>query len=189
MNINFLKKNILITCFIFFKAITSYCQPPSPGSNIYTNDINKFEGTWKWHNTTNTQELVIKLKKVHHYWNSNFMLYYQDVLVGVHCYIENGITIENNLAIFPNLNSTVTGSIMVRNVCWDGECPNDVEGTIKDISKNKYGKLVLTYHNSTPATFTWNLRNLGDVFVQLPGQAAPDVYLTLPLECILVKQP
>jgi hypothetical protein len=183
-------KNTILTLLICFYAFTSSSQSPTPSTHVYNNDIDKFIGTWKWSNVTNTEELVIKLKKVHYYWNSNSMLYYQDVLVGAHCYIKNGITIENNLAIFPNLNSTVTGSILVRNVCWEGECPNDVLGKIKDISKNVSGNLYLIYSFTTPATITWDLRHSGgDVFLRLPGQPAPDMYLTLPLECILVKQP
>jgi hypothetical protein len=117
------------------------------------------------------------------------MSYYEDILLGVHCYIKNGVTIENNLALFPNLSLNILGSIRLYSSCPDGTCSNDVQGSIKDITKNKFGKLELNYNNSVPPRFTWDLRNLGDVFVQIQGQPEPDMYLTLPLEGTFVKQP
>ncbi len=58
------------------------------------NDLNKFEGTWKWEDGNDSFEMVLEKKEEVHDETDNI---YEDMVVGEYKYIENGVEIINTL--------------------------------------------------------------------------------------------
>ena len=73
-------------------------DPDLPEGTYYkdlNNDLNKFEGTWKWENGNNSFTIVLEKKLQVYDDTSNF---YEDMLIGEYKYVENGVEIVNSLA-------------------------------------------------------------------------------------------
>ncbi|TQD40706.1 DUF6705 family protein [Haloflavibacter putidus] len=66
--------------------------------NIYYKDLNneldKYEGTWKYQNGSTS--FIITLEKIEKHYSPDFEIYY-DLMTGEYQYIENGIEIINTL--------------------------------------------------------------------------------------------
>lgn len=166
---------LLFICSIKF----SEAQFPVPGSNIQHSSLSNFEGTWRW--ASGNSELIIKLKKVNvHYSAYDFS---EDVLIGSHKYIKDGIVIEDFLDDFPNINTNVFSSIFLFTK-FDGSIPFEVKGNIKDISKGKKQLLRLKYENiSGVQVLTWLLESRDDSQTAPPSTPG----ITLPTDLILLR--
>ena len=73
-------------------------DPDLPEGTYYkdlNNDLNKFEGTWKWENGNNSFTIVLEKKEQILFSRSN---QYNDLLIGEYKYVENGVEIVNSLA-------------------------------------------------------------------------------------------
>ena len=152
-------------------------QPPTPGSNIINNNINKFEGTWQWISGTDT--LILKLKKL----NTSFDTYTEDVLMGVHKYVKNGSVIEDALNRFDSItiNFKKRTALLYQNL---GDDTSKVIGSLKDLTKKKTNNLFLEYVAGTPPTIIWHLETTEGTFIDPNFQYG----LTMPKDIILTKQ-
>ena len=164
-------------CVVF--SYTSTAQPPSPGEHLYWPNMDNFIGTWKWVN--GTDEVTIKLKKIHLFnARGNF---YSDDIMGSHCYIQNGITIENTLAEFPNIGQFSRSSIDL----WywgDDNTPNTLTGQLRDPLHRKNERLYLTYIPGTVPTIKWNVEPIPGAWTDKPGQLPRIPGYTMPEEII-----
>ncbi|MCX6319705.1 MAG: hypothetical protein NTW29_20670 [Bacteroidetes bacterium] len=168
--------------FVLISVILAGCcrmiaQPPAPGSNVVNNNINKFEGVWHWVNGNDT--LILKLKKI----NKQFGDYTEDVLLGVHKYIKNGLVLDDALNKYDSMvlyykKSTV---LLYQNQDTD---TSKVFGSIKDLTKKKTNNLFLQYVNGTPPTIIWHLETAEGTFIDPNFQYG----LTMPKDVILTRQ-
>lgn len=172
-------KNIILLIFIFTSLIKiSFAQPPAPGSNIVRPYLDKFQGTWKW--TNGNSEVIIKLKKINYYFEA--LQIHEDILIGSHKYINNGVVVEDYLSEFVNISQTNLSSIFL----WanmDGSEIDKISGDLKDIPKYKKALLNLDFIDGTTPKLSW--------FLQAPEGTI--VYptlggVTLPRNLILIKQ-
>lgn len=173
-----MKLKILIPAFFLMFSNIIIAQVPTPGSNITRTYLDKFEGTWKW--TNGTSEVTIQLKKLHYHFTDH--QFYEDVVVGSHKFIKNGVLVENYLPDFNNISQTFLSSIFL----WaliDGSQTDEISGDLQDISKHTSGALKLTYVGSAVPSLIWHLKSKGDVIVEpvITG-------ITLPGDIVLVKQ-
>jgi hypothetical protein len=110
-------KNTVIKILLFASAISFSQNPvvlplyntPEETPNAYykdlENELNRFEGTWKYENGNNS--LTVKfIKKEEMFVDYGDISYYVDFLVGEYRYVENGIekinTLSNLLINHPN---------------------------------------------------------------------------------------
>jgi len=70
------------------------------------NDLNKFEGTWKYTNGTTSLTIILQKREMISY-DDSYNNYYEDVLIGGYIYVENGIEKVNTL---PQLTFTLPNS-------------------------------------------------------------------------------
>ena len=182
-------KKILISISIILVILISnvFGQPPA-GTTNYEPGLDKFIGTWKW-NDGNGNEVILKLKKVMCHTNGTTNGvdnggYYMERLLGCHKYVHNGIVVEDNLSLYPDLTQIQKGSSMLSLAT-----PNRIRGLFKDASLNKYENIRLTYNDVLPApTLTWQLYNKESTY--LSGvDPVPNNNTTLPKNLILIKQP
>lgn len=171
-----MKKLFLISCLLFVYSIC-IAQLPTAVTYVVNNNVDKFEGTWKW--SSGNDEVIIKLKKVK-FLNSS-PAYYDDVLLGCHTYIKNGVVVESSMSDFDLLGPSRKGTIYLWNI--PEESSTKVIGSLKDISKDKDGKLTFEYINGSPPQIQWTLNTYEGLVIQ-PIPAG----LTLPQSIILIKQ-
>ena len=177
LNIHFLMKLLFIVIFLFSGCYTLQAQPPAPGSNVTNNYINKFEGTWKWINGSDTLVLILMKK------NESFTNYSADVLLGVHKYVQNGVTIQDVLYKFDSISYNYKNSSLM--LSWyQNMDTTKVKGAIKDLTKKKTNNLYLQYIDGTPPTLIWHLKTAEGTFIDPNFQYG----LTMPKDLILTKQ-
>jgi hypothetical protein len=112
-------KNTLITSILLLSLISCKAQTIVPifstddipeSSNYYhkdvANDLNKFEGTWKYIDASTNTEFIIELQKKTMV-NDNDGSYIYDTLIGEYFYKQNNIIITNTLADINNTSITV----------------------------------------------------------------------------------
>lgn len=87
-----------------------YKTPKGAYLKDLNNELNKFEGTWKYIN--GTTELVIVLKKKE---KVKGLKYYRDKLYGEYSYKKNGVIIVNTLPLDINTPSNIGGSYIIKN--------------------------------------------------------------------------
>lgn len=164
-------------CFTLIINI-SFAQLPAPGFNILRPDLNKFEGTWKW--VSANSELSIQLKKLNYHFSDEN--YNEDIIVGSHKYIENGVLVGNYLPDFPLLGQDHAGTIFIYQDAV-GLFPNKISGGLTDHRKHKKVNLTLEYVAGSPVTLIWHSQVRGG-FITDPSIEG----LTLPADLILIKQ-
>lgn len=81
------------------------------------NDLNKFEGTWKYTHGTTSLTIILQ-KKVMQQFSDGHIQYYEDAIVGAYQYIENGAEKINTLSqldiFYPNFFSyPIAGDIII----------------------------------------------------------------------------
>lgn len=166
---------------LIFVSLIGCCrmvaQPPAPGSNVVNNYINKFEGVWQWVNGSDT--LILKLKKT----NKQFGDYTEDVLLGVHKYIKNGLVLDDALNKYDSmiLYYKKSTALLYQN---QGTDTSKVFGSIKDLSKKKTNTLYLQFVDGMPPTIIWHLETTEGTFIDPSFQYG----LTMPKDIILTKQ-
>lgn len=119
------------------------------------NDLDKFEGTWKYQN--GDSEITFKLKKETHYQTSNDSNF-RDLLVGEYEFIENGTVKANTLQSFDNTAISgylhkISGGVFVHSIandCLDNSDISEIKIrlTISDPNEEFVeGRLFLRYIN------------------------------------------
>lgn len=190
---------------IFLIAIASFsckAQRTYPMSIDYTNylknnnyikdtnnDLDKFVGTWKWINPTNSNTYFeINFFKVL-YWNpNNINNHFEDTILGNYKYVENGVVITNTLTwnTYNDLYSN-TFPVIMSNV----EKPlfKELLINMRDVAKNKTCKANFNIIdlNATTLTANWKLISTDQIRV---GQNLPNVQqgFSIPTDIILTKQ-
>ncbi len=139
-----------------------------------------FEGTWKGAIGYDTITVHLKVAKIYYNMDGGF---YWDNIVGWHQYKRGPIVIESSYQNIGNTNLRTFIGGNENNI-------NQLDGLLKDIRKNKRGKLSLTLVSSvTPNQLVWKLENTEGVRVRTnPNQAPYDWGFTLPENMVLTKQ-
>jgi hypothetical protein len=171
-----MKKFLLILQFALFYSISNG-QPPPAGSYITNNEVNKLEGTWKW--VSGTDEVILKLKK----FRTTITDYDEDVILGSHSYIKNGVIIENSLGDFEDIpiNQKLRTVFIYLVTSTD---PNKFQGSLKDISKHKRIEMHIIYTPGSPPTISLRLTQPELTSLDPNFQYG----ITLPADIILTKQ-
>ena len=163
--------------YFFLQVVLCKPNPPAPGSNVTNNYINKFEGTWLW--TSGNDTLILKLKKK----NEEFGDYTEDVLLGVHKYVKNGVVFDDALNKYDSMVLYYKKSTTLLNQN-QGMDTSKVIGSIKDLTKKKRNNLFLQYVDGIPPTLIWHLKTAEGTFIDPNFQYG----LTMPKDLILTKQ-
>jgi hypothetical protein len=175
-----MKHKIIIAFVFLIISVRCFSQAPLLGEYRTDNNIDKFVGIWQW--TSGADTVVIKLKKVK-YLNTDPVTYHDDVLMGCHKYVKNGIILEDNISQFVNIGQNYKGSLYG----WSNKRVADtltVYMTFKDVTKNKLELIDMKYVSGTIPQMTWLLYNrttISGVPGRVPG-------LTLPSSLVLTKQ-
>jgi hypothetical protein len=176
-----MKKIIISICILLVAFVSNVLGQPPTGSVNYRPDLDKFIGTWKW-NDGGGNEVTLMLKKIMYYEDINSG-YQKEKLVACHKYIKNGVTIQDNLYLYPSLGQNETGSGL-----FSLSKPYRIRGMFKD-SLQKWEELRLSYNGSTPTpTLTWGI-SLGERTYRIGIDPVPSNATTLPKSLVLVKQP
>ncbi|MEJ7611337.1 MAG: DUF6705 family protein [Ferruginibacter sp.] len=139
-------KKILVLFVIIFISKFAICQcPPDNGDNIYYPELDKFLGTWKYAN--GTTEAIITFKKEHQCYSAGpGESYFEDGLIGVYKVSVNNQIVFDNTADFTNFNPNI---VYAAKISLGPDCnvvqPNFVKGFIKDVVKEKYVDVEITY--------------------------------------------
>ena len=170
-------KTILIFIFITL-TLFGFTQPPPNGSYVINNDINKFVGTWKYKNGNDI--FIIKLIKV----KFDFKDYFEDILIGSHEYIKNGVQVESSLDNFNLLPTNHKQRNVFLHKVDATYSPDCVVGLIKEITKNKFLTLQLTYISKATPELIWKSDLPEGVYTDPNFQLGH----TLPKNLVLIKQ-
>lgn len=166
---------------VLIPANICHAQYPNPGDNILNPNLDKFEGTWKF--TSGSEEIIVQLKKVNYLSPNN---YHYDILMGVHSYKLNGVTIEDYLSNFNAIGQNQDGTIFIGNHPEDGA--NKIVGTMNDPLKHKQNYISITFIDAVTPQIQWTLHNLSGVHIQKNGEPPFDNSFTLPQTLTLLKQ-
>jgi len=165
------------------------------------NDLNRFEGTWKYTNGTTSLTITLQKKEMQNF-NDGHTQYYEDVLIGAYRYIENGAEKINTLSqldiFYPNFFSyPIAGDIIAGpNTAACPECEfneRKVLLSFSDPTRDIPGmESVMAFIRSDEG----NIQKLNLVFYvtsggyQEEGQSSGFDSYTVPFgEYLLVKQP
>lgn len=194
-------KKLLMLLF-FVVSYSCKAQQTIPMSMDYTNylknnnyikdtnnDLNKFIGTWKWINPTNSNTYFeINFFKVL-YWNpNNINNFFEDTILGNYKYVENGVIITNTLTwnTYNDLYSN-TFPVILSNV----EKPlfKELLINMRDVAKNKTceANFNIIDLNATTLTANWKLISTDQIRV---GNNLPAVQpgFSIPTDIVLTKQ-
>ncbi|MGO4707587.1 DUF6705 family protein [Chryseobacterium sp. 2TAF14] len=150
-----------------------------------TNEMNKYEGVWKW-SSGNREFILTLIKQVkHHYRETGNDNYYEDRLVGYYTYKENG-TIIADTSSDTNLSTDYGMKVMFILNC---------HFQIASIAFNdykKYKEFEVLLENISPTQIKMNMFEREHVItirngIQIPAEM-PQGGSTFPMEMILTKQ-
>ncbi|MCX6313159.1 MAG: hypothetical protein NTX08_00325 [Sphingobacteriales bacterium] len=175
-----MKKILIIILTLAF--INTKGQVPPPGSHKVNTDIDEFVGTWISTSGFDTITIILQ-KQVFHYppplsWD-------EDMLVGWHKYVKNGIIVENDLQ---NVGTIFTGSYSQASLFGTTLSPHKVYfTTFRDLSLNKTCDLrfSITTKNIPHPTAIWILSNPRGARSGLRG---PSGLFTFPKNMVFIKQ-
>ncbi len=190
---------ILLIISVFFSCKAQQTIPMSQDYTDYlknnnyikdtNNDLDKFVGTWKWINQTNSNTYFeINFFKVL-YWNANNInKFYEDKIFGNYIYVENGVIITNTLTwnTHDNLYSN-TFPIIIAN-CFRPLFKELLINMI-DVAKSKTceAEFNIVDVNSTILAANWKLSSTDEIRI---GTNLPDVQtgFSIPTDILLIKQ-
>jgi hypothetical protein len=145
---------VLFTVFISKLTIAQMPNPPQPNGNIINSSLDKFIGTWMWTNGSDTLKIVLKKENILLPFPENSRA---DVIVGFHILKQGNNIIESSIDHVNTSYADKKSTILVSNSEGVGN-PNEIGGSVKNISKNKSGQLTLVI-NSSLNQLSWALKN------------------------------
>lgn len=155
-------------------------QFPKAGDNIKDGNLDKFIGTWIWHNDSDS--LILTFKKENIYMDRADI--HMDVLIGFHKFVKNNVVIENSTehisSWYNDGYSTLFGGT-------DRISINKLDVYIKHTSKNKSVNAVIQYIESNQIKIV-SIVNPEGVFITSHGEAPRDFSISLPSNIVLIKQ-
>lgn len=108
--------------------------------------LDKFTGTWIYSNGNTF--ITFSLKKVSYYFRADNIT--EEILMGSHKFINNGILIEDNSSLFPQVGQAVKGSLFVYANNWNTDV-NKAFGTVSNPIQHSYQTIELNFQPGTPA--------------------------------------
>lgn len=184
---NFIKY-ILIVSAILFSTLTFAQKNLGPIQQIpcssYTpnNALDKFTGNWKWISGNDSFEIILKKEKI-------FDILYddnscQDVIIGFHQYVKNGVVIESSLQ-----NQTTNFYQKLKSIFGVGVTANGqiLWAGVDILSNGNHVKMELEYIDNSHVKIK-SLRNYEGSKAYFPGENIPSSEITFPQDIILTKQ-
>jgi hypothetical protein len=171
-------KKLMLISFGFLLNLTAFCQLPAPGSYTPNSNVDKLVGTWKW--VSGNDVVEIKFHKLRH--TVTVGNYDIDLLLGSHAFIKDGIVIESSMSDFTSIPlDHKKNTVYISNTELG---PDNFEGRLSDLTKNKSVVLQLLFIPGNPAQVAWHIE---------PAEIAstdPNFQygVTLPRDIILIKQ-
>jgi hypothetical protein len=172
------KLSLSLALFIltYIISVEVQAQPPTPGSYEPNTHVDKLVGTWRW--TSGADYVELKLLKLQH----DNGVYTTDVIMGSHIYVRNGVIIESSMSDYGNIvTDHKKTTIYVFNI---NTGPDNFEGQMKDLSKNKSVTVKLLFMPGNPSQLAMHLEPAERVATEPNFQYG----LTLPQDIILTKQ-
>jgi hypothetical protein len=169
-------KTLVLISLFFAGCCRIISQPPPPGTNVANNYLNKFEGTWRWVNGSDT--LTLRLKKK----NTTFNNYTEDVLMGTHRYVQNGSIVEDAMNKFDSISINERKSTVLLYKYQDTDT-SKVRGSLRDLTKQKRSNLFLQLVDGGTPTLVWHLEAAEGTFIDPNFQYG----LTMPRDIVLTK--
>lgn len=175
-------KNVIFLIFaLFMITIKAQNALPQPGDNILDSHADKFMGTWKWQDGSNSLTLIMKKENILLPFPDNV---HADWVIGFHKFVSNGSTSEDttmysNTNYIDKKNTIVAGS--------KNGFPNILNGGIYHKSKNKFVEFEIEYIDATHIKLL-SLKNKPGTKVTIQGQPVFDWSISFPQNIILTKQ-
>ena len=148
--LSFLLSLLLLTSAVFAQMPT----PPQPNGNIANSTLDKFVGTWRWISGSDTLLIVLKKENILLPFPTNSRA---DAIIGFHIFKQSGQVIESSIN-YTNTNYSDKHSTLLGGNTVGIDNPNEIQVYIKNVSKNKSGKVDLII-NAAQNQLSWNLKN------------------------------
>ena len=116
----------------------------------FNNDLDKYVGIWKWEEGNSS--FTIKFEKIEMLSFQPYFNYYADIIIGRYKYVENGITIADNL------NETYNGDYLMYPIktSFNQSNLNELNITFRDYPKQKTGGGYIIINTTiSPPTIEW----------------------------------
>lgn len=152
---------------------------PAQGSYITDNTMGAFHGTWQWVSGTDTVKIYLITQKVYIDVNGGF---YHDCIVGWHLYKKGNQVIESSFNFINTPRSNGQNTILA----WSSDSGAGLEGSLKDITRNKDCDLKLTL-NAAQNKLTWYSARGEGLHIVPDGKPIPPRGLTLPTQMVFTK--
>lgn len=151
---------------------SSYAQKP---------EMDKYVGTWKWTSGNDSFEIILRKEKV--FDISKDDLSCEDVIIGFHKYIKNGVVVESSLQ---HQNTTFTQRMF--SIFGVGEVPGQILWAGLDILSNgNHVKMELKYTDASHL-FIKSIKNYQGVQLIPVGTPIPSSEIIFPDNIVLTKQ-
>lgn len=175
-----MKKNItiIIAIFILGSKITAQIQPPN-------NDLNKFEGTWRWTSGLDTVLIVLEKQIVTPYPNCS-----AEILVGWHKYVKNGVLNQSSLQYVGrdiNIDRTSTANDLKTTITGGTSplAPNDcIFRTFWDLELHKSFSLYFSMLPNSTTQAKWEIKGRG---IAMRNTFSINAASSIPKNLILTK--
>jgi hypothetical protein len=152
--------------------------------------IDKYVGVWEWVSGNSKFQIILSKQKLQRVKKVNDIVtyYYGDVLVGWHCYVKNGQTIENSM-----------DKVCTHYTTWDDADGNSTlmggasrdaytEIFFNDLTKNKWGKARLEMLPCKTNEARWTLKEThGDLVIIIPDKPEIPKGFSVPTDVVMTK--
>ncbi len=139
---------VLFTLLFYFGFAQTITRP----------ELDKFVGDWSYINGNTS--FTIKLKKLTYWFKSVGKT--EEILMGTHCYIENGVLVDDTHSVFPLVGQDKKGSLFLY-IVTRLNTPNEIYGNLRDAPKHSFAEVKFIFIGGTPNQMTFEIERLPDV--------------------------
>lgn len=169
---------LILVCLLYLNCVAQF---PNAGDNVKNDNVDKFIGTWLWHNGNDSLLFIFKKENV---YVKGFDIH-MDVLIGFHKFVKNGVVIENSTEYINTWqndgHSTLYGGTdRIVNL-------NTLTTFIEHTSKNKSVNAEIQYIDSNHIKII-SIENPEGMKIRFPGEAPYDWSISIPTNIIFTRQ-
>ena len=190
---------IILIALISFscKAQQTYSLSDQGTTDIYKDNnhikdfdgiLDKFVGTWKWTNPSNSNTyLIVQFFKILDWNPNNSRNYYEDKILGNYKYVENGVVITNTLNYNSNDLYSNNHPVIMSNMV--GPLFKDLNINMRDVGKNKTCKADFKIIDLNATTLSANWKMILNEGIRIGSGLTPiQSGFSIPSGVILTKQ-